>query len=397
MAAFFTFVLPLGLLLAGPSRCSRRFEAGQEAGRTCSPKMCSDFVSKAAAKALPSVALIFTESCDTSHGSACVIETAGTETMLLTTSSVTSRGALEVAFADDFSVRHSAKVVGSVDDLNLVLLQLLATDVPKPCGLTFGGDDATLSDGDFVIALGNPQGPRGGASLGLLVGRSATSMSGSDAPEVTPGTAEAAMAEAEAEAEAEALERGELPFLVTDAALVDGASGGPLLDAAGAVVGIHTLVISAGEGSTRYYAVSATRTARAVETMLERRRALGEAVDGVRVVLLNDGVNKRERVAAVLAAAGLSEQAASFAMLSAHKTGRGVLGFFETVAEAEALQQNLIAIDKRSQEMWLATDEPGAGPAARWAQDLLLQTEPCKLFRKEQGGAEGMYPSQLEA
>ena len=46
---------------------------------------------------------------------------------------------------------------------------------------------------------------------------------------------------------------------------------------------------------------------RAVEAMVERR-SLGEQVRGVRVVLRNDSVNKRERVAAVLAAAGLSEQ-----------------------------------------------------------------------------------------
>ena len=73
-------------------------------------------------------------------------------------------------------------------------------------------------------------------------------------------------------------------------------------------------------GSTRYYAVSARRCARAIEALIERR-TLGEEVNGVRIVLMNDGVNKRERVAAVLAEAGLSEEASAFAMLSAHKTG----------------------------------------------------------------------------
>jgi len=192
------------------------------------------------------------------------------------------------------------------------------------------------------------------------------------------------MADAEAEAEAEAEARGEEPFLVADAALVDGASGGPLLDAGGAVVGINTLVFSAGEGSTRYYAVSARRCQRAVEVLVERR-ALGKEVQGVRVVLRNDGVNKRERVAVVLSEAGLSEQAASFAMLSAHKTGRGVIGFFETAEEAEALRQKLAAIDKRSQAKWLAGSADGGGPASRWAQDLVFESEPCNFYRKEQG------------
>ena len=71
-------------------------------------------------------------------------------------------------------------------------------------------------------------------------------------------------------------------------------------------VGIITRAISVG-GDSRYYAVSARRVQRAVEAMVERR-SLGEQVRGVRVVLRNDSVNKRERVAAVLAAAGLSEQ-----------------------------------------------------------------------------------------
>jgi len=300
---------------------------------------------------------------------------------------------LTAALADDFTARHSVKVVDTIPEVNLALLQLAPT-APTQRSLTFG-DDSTLSDGDFVIALGNPQtGSRGGASLGMLVGRSSSSMS--DAPSITPGTAEAAMAEAEAEVEAEALERGEAPFLVSDAALVEGASGGPLLDAEGVVVGINTLVISAGEGSTRYYTVSARRCARAVEALVERR-TLGEQVDGVRVVLRNDGVNKRERVAAVLAAAGLSEQAASLAMLSAHKTGRGVIGFFETEVEAEALRQKLMAIDKRSQEVWLSGVSEGEGPAARWAQDLLFEAEPCKFYKKEQGSAEAVAASQLEA
>lgn len=208
------------------------------------------------------------------------------------------------------------------------------------------------------------------------------------------------MAEAEAEAEAEALKQGEEPFLVADAALVDGASGGPLLDAEGGVVGVNTVVISAGEGSTRYYAVSSRRCCRAVEAMVERR-SLGEEVNGMRVVLRNDGVNKRERVAAVLEAAGLSEQASSLAMLSAHKTGRGVIGFFETEDEAEALREKLVGIDKRSQAAWLAdSGAEGEGPAARWAQDLIFETEPCNFYRKneeEKGSTEGSGSRRLEA
>ena len=303
MIGLMAHVVSLGLVLSGGTRLPSSHRP-----RVAPTLSATDFVSAAAEKAAPSVALVFDEGCETSHGCACVVM-AGTETMLITSSSVARTGttaSLHVALSSDgFTTRHAARQVGQVPECNLVLLKVACDDVTMPSALSFS-DDGALGEGDFVIALGNPQGPRGGAALGLLVGRSSSSMA-TDAPNLTPGTAEAAMAEAEAEAEAEARERGEEPFLIADAALVGGASGGPLLDSDGAVVGINTLVISAGEGSTRYYAVSARRCVRAVESLVERR-ALGEEVDGMRVVLLNDGVNKRERVAAVLAEAGLSEQ-----------------------------------------------------------------------------------------
>ena len=269
-----TLALPLGLLLAGaPHR--QTFRGTPRAVSTLS---AAEFVSEAAAKVLPSVALLFEEG-EASHGTGCMIK-AGTETMLLTSASVArteKNASLEVALAGDgYSARHPAKVVGKVPEVNLVLMSVDLDDAVTPSTLAFS-DDGALSEGDFVIALGNPQGPRGGASLGLLVGRSSSSMN--EAPPTTPGTTEAAMAEAEAELEAEALKRGEEPFLVADAALVDGASGGPMLDADGAVVGISTLVISAGEGSTRYYAVSCVNGIR-TRAPLELEATIDQADSG---------------------------------------------------------------------------------------------------------------------
>jgi len=173
------------------------------------------------------------------------------------------------------------------------------------------------------------------------------------------------MADAEAAAEAEAAERGEHPFLVSDAALLPSMTGGPLLSAEGEVMGVHTLIMSAGEGTTRYYAVSAERTARALDAMLDRR-GLGEQVKGFRVCLLNDSINKRERVQAVLNAAGLSDQAAALAMLSAHKTGRGVIGYFADAAEAEALQVTIAELGKEL-------------PAP-----LGIIAEPCDFYQKSE-------------
>ena len=89
-------------------------------------------------------------------------------------------------------------------------------------------------------------------------------------------------------------------------------------------------------------------------------------------------------------------------MLSAHKTGRGVVALFETAEEAEALRESVVAIDQRAQEAWLAGGgADGDGPAAgRFAQDLSFEMEPCTFYRQRgQGSAGDAAPGrqQLEA
>jgi len=156
-------VLPLGLLIAGGMRLpSIRMP------RAAPTLSAADFFSIAATKALPSVALLFEDGCDISHGCGCVIK-AGTETVLVTSASVARMGtnaSLEVALAaDDFTVHRAAKVIGTFPTINLAFLKIDLADAERPSTLKFSDDDE-LSEGDFVIALGNPQRPRGGASLG---------------------------------------------------------------------------------------------------------------------------------------------------------------------------------------------------------------------------------------
>ena len=97
------------------------------------------------------------------------------------------------------------------------------------------------------------------------------------------------------------------------------------------------------------------------------RLSLGERVQGARVVLMNDAINKRENVQAVLAAAGLSEQAANLAMYSAHRTGRGVIGYFDSREEAQAL---LAKIAKLGEEAEL--------PSA-----LVVTCEDCEFYKAD--------------
>ena len=63
-------------------------------------------------------------------------------------------------------------------------------------------------------------------------------------------------------------------------------------------------------------------------------------------------------------------------MMSAHRTGRGVVGYFETAEEAEELRATLATVDKRSQTVWLQ------------------QGGFAQVARREAGGGYGGYGGQ---
>lgn len=308
-------------------------------------------------RAVPCVALVLPAEASSSSsseeevkaasGSAVAVEVKGEVFLLTSAHIVGDADTQDIALpADSFETRHSTTVVGRAPAVDLCLLSL-PDGVTPPAAMELA-PTIDVEEGDFAVALSAVGGKR---SLGIV--KSLTSAGPSlargdgetGAREAPPGTAEAAMAEAETAAEEEALARGEKPFLVVDAPSAEGVVGGPLVGADGALLGLTTLVVSAGAESTRYYAVGGKRMGRAIDAMLERR-SLGERVKGTRVVLFNDNTNKRENVQAVLAKAGLSEQAATFAMMAAHKTGRGVIGYFEDADEAKALVSKIGELSK---------------------------------------------------
>jgi serine protease Do len=102
-------------------------------------------------------------------------------------------------------------------EIDLALLQIDAEDLP----VVRAGDSRRLRVGQWVWAIGHPWGQRGVATAGLISSLTRAATNGS---------------------------RGEIEVIRTDAHLAPGNSGGPLVDAAGAVVGINTMIVGGDQG-----------------------------------------------------------------------------------------------------------------------------------------------------
>jgi serine protease Do len=100
-------------------------------------------------------------------------------------------------------------IIASDPALDLAALRVEAADLP----IALIGDSDLLRTGELVVALGNPRGISGAASLGIVYHPAAGGPSGRR-------------------------------WIAADVQLAPGSSGGPLADAAGRVVGINTLVAS---------------------------------------------------------------------------------------------------------------------------------------------------------
>jgi len=114
--------------------------------------------------------------------------------------------------------RHfNATVVGTDRDTDLAVLKIEAQDLPT---LPFVPDSDTLKQGQVVVALGSPLGLDNSLTVGFI-----------SAPRRYLGD--------------------EKPnyYVQTDASINPGNSGGPLLDIAGRVVGINTMILSQSGGS----------------------------------------------------------------------------------------------------------------------------------------------------
>ena len=181
-----------------------------------------DSVAGIAKRVLPSVVSIAINSPGgTGTGSGFIIDSNG---YILTNNHVvetfaTGGGTLTVTLNDGSS--QEAKIVGRDSSYDLAVIKIARTGLSA---LQFGDSDK-VEVGDAVIAIGSPLGLSGTVTSGIISAKNRPVTSGSG-----NGGGESSFINA----------------LQTDAAVNPGNSGGPLVDATGAVIGVNSAIASLG-------------------------------------------------------------------------------------------------------------------------------------------------------
>ncbi len=123
---------------------------------------------------------------------------------------------LRVVFPDSEEM-YDVRVVGANPDYDLALLELADSEAfPESAQPLEIADSAQAQVGQKVIAIGNPFGLQSSVSQGII------SAIGRELPSIG---------------------RVQIPMIQTDAAINPGNSGGPLLDSAGRLIGINTMIV----------------------------------------------------------------------------------------------------------------------------------------------------------
>ena len=175
-------------------------------------------------------------------------------------------GSIAVVLAD--GRRLAADLVGLDGDSEVAVVRM----VSAPGDLTAArfGDSDGASVGDWVLAVGSPLGLEQTITAGIISSR----------PDL----------------EADAISPGR--YLLTDASVNPGESGGPLVDLEGEVVGLTT-AISAGPGGSYGYAIPINRVRRTAVTLLREGHAVHPSIGvGVRDPRDLDAGGRRELGAA---------------------------------------------------------------------------------------------------
>lgn len=135
--------------------------------------------------------------------------------LILTNYHVVAHGGNRVELAD--GAEFLASPIAREPEIDLALLRIEAHDLPAaPIA-----DTHNLRVGKLVLAIGHPWGQRGSATVGVISSLTTAKTHG---------------------------KRGTVDIIRSDARLAPGNSGGPLVDATGAVVGINTMIVGGDQG-----------------------------------------------------------------------------------------------------------------------------------------------------
>ncbi len=144
--------------------------------------------------------------------------------------------------------RLPAEVLGMDLETDLALLQIEASDLPS---LELA-DSEEVQQGQIVLALGSPLGMENSVSMGVI---------SSVARQLEP--------------------EDRMIYLQTDAPINPGNSGGPLVDVAGNVVGINTMIVSGSGGSDGLGLAVPSNIVRSVVAQLRQRGVFTRGEIGV--------------------------------------------------------------------------------------------------------------------
>lgn len=163
---------------------------------------------------------------------------------------------------------YDAEIVGTDQSSDICLLKVDGTDLPH---LEFGDSDDILI-GEWIIALGNP--------FGLF--------EVNDKPTVTVGVISATGMNL-----GSAQERYYVNMMQTDAAINTGNSGGPLVNSIGELVGINTLIYTAGRSTGNVgvgFAIPINKVEKIVKDLKEDGEVNRDFWTGLSVQTVDEGI-----------------------------------------------------------------------------------------------------------
>ena len=163
-----------------------------------------------------------------------------------------------------------AKVIGSDSASDICLLKIDGEDLPY---VSLGNSDDIII-GEWVIALGNP--------FGLF--------ELNDKPTVTVGVVSATGMNLDA-----INNRYYLNMIQTDASINGGNSGGPLVNSEGQVIGMNTLIFTAGNNSGNIglgFAIPINKVKRIIDELKEKGSIDRNFEIGMRIQTIDEGIAK---------------------------------------------------------------------------------------------------------